>query len=450
MCHAHPPEQWLLDFASGHATATQRSEVVRHLLSGCSECRARAGDAWAQSGSAEGKSAHCGTSLKIERVLQRARRLGAGLLEERRQAQELLPGFLSHPPTRRSTIAGNSRRLRTYAFCEALLDRCFHQLFNDPADALALADSAVALSARLPVERYGAALVHDMRGRCLGYLANARRVCEDFRGADQAFAEAAQQLQHGTGDPLEKAQLSWFEGHLRIHQRRFKDAHRRYDEAIALYRRVGDRHLEGRALGDKASALSSAGEFEAAIRLRQEALGLLDQEREPRMWLIAQHNLAHDLSQSGRAAEALEKLEPLRRQHEHLGDTMHLLRFRWLEGKILAELARCEEAEAAFLDTRSRVVAKGLAYDVGLVSLDLAALYAKQNRTTEMKRLAAEMLPIFQSLGIHREAIAAVLVFQQAAEMEAVSTGLIQELAAYFQRASKEPGLRFRGHNGSD
>jgi hypothetical protein len=60
------------------------------------------------------------------------------------------------------------------------------------------------------------------------------------------------------------------------------------------------------------------------------------------------------------------------------------------------------------------------------------------------------MLPIFQSLGIHREAIAAVLVFQQAAEMEAVSTGLIQELAAYFQRASKEPGLRFRGHNGSD
>jgi tetratricopeptide (TPR) repeat protein len=333
----------------------------------------------------------------------------------------------------------------TLAACEALLDRCFHQLFNDPRDALALADSAVALSAELPAERYGAALVHDLRGRCLGYLANARRVCDDLRGAEETFAEAEQQLQHGTGDPLEKARLSWFEGHLRATQRRFVEAHHCYDEAVALYRRVGDKHLEGRALGDKATAFSNAGEFEAAIRLRQEALALLDPEREPRMWTAAQHNLAHDLSQSGRAAEALEMLEPLRRQWERLGDVMNLVRFRWLQGKVFAGLGRYAEAEAAYLDTRSGVLAKALVYDGALVSLELAMVYAAQNRTADMKRLAAEMLPIFQSLGIHREAMAAVLVFQQAAEMEAVSIGLIQELAAYFQRASKEPGLRFRG-----
>jgi tetratricopeptide (TPR) repeat protein len=444
MHESHPPEQWLLDFASGHASAPQRSEVVRHLLSGCSHCRARAGNAWGNSDRPAAEGNLAGPSLRIERVLERTKRLGTSLLEERTQAQKLLVDFLSHPAARRATIAVNSRRLRTYAFCEALLDRCFHQLFNDPADALALADSAVALSSGLQTERYGAPLVHDMRGRSLAYQANARRVSGDFRGAETGFVEAARQLESGTGDPLEKAQLSWFQGHLRASQRRFVEAHRLYDDAIALYRRVGEKHLEGRALGDKATALSNAGEFEAAIRLRQEALGLLDPEREPRIYLAAQHNLTSDLSDSGRAAEALEKLESLRRQHERLGDTMNLLRFRWMEGRVFAQLARFEEAQAAFLDTRNGMLTKAQAYDVGLVSLDLAALYATQNRTAEMKRLAAEMLPIFQSLGIHREAIAAVLVFQQAAEMEAVSTGLIQELAAYFQRASKEPGLRFR------
>ena len=46
-----------------------------------------------------------------------------------------------------------------------------------------------------------------------------------------------------------------------------------------------------------------------------------------------------------------------------------------------------------------------------VASLDLAALYAAQGRTAEVRRLAEEMLPVFTSRRIHREALAALIVF---------------------------------------
>jgi hypothetical protein len=60
-----------------------------------------------------------------------------------------------------------------------------------------------------------------------------------------------------------------------------------------------------------------------------------------------------------------------------------------------------------------------------------------------MRRLAEEMLPIFRSRDIHREAIAALIVFQQAVRMEKLSTGLLDEIRSFLQRARTDPKLRF-------
>lgn len=61
-----------------------------------------------------------------------------------------------------------------------------------------------------------------------------------------------------------------------------------------------------------------------------------------------------------------------------------------------------------------------------------------------MRKLAEEMLPIFQSRDVHREAIAALLVFQKAAEMERVTLGLVQELSEYLKECRVPSGFRFR------
>jgi hypothetical protein len=105
-----------------------------------------------------------------------------------------------------------------------------------------------------------------------------------------------------------------------------------------------------------------------------------------------------------------------------------------------------DRAEEAFQEVRHALIEQGIGYDAALVSLELAALYARQGRTAEMKELAGEMLPIFQAADVHREALAALAVFQQAAVREETATlELVEEVAAFLDRARHDPGLRFGG-----
>ncbi|HSK77829.1 MAG TPA: hypothetical protein VLQ45_15360, partial [Thermoanaerobaculia bacterium] len=126
-----------------------------------------------------------------------------------------------------------------------------------------------------------------------------------------------------------------------------------------------------------------------------------------------------------------------------LGDRMHLVRLRWLEGKIARELGRLAEAEGALREARDAFVERGIGFDAALVSLDLAMVYALRGESGKVKRLAAEMVPIFESRDVHQEAIAALLIFKEAAEAERISLGLLGRIAAYLERARRNPEMRF-------
>ena len=61
-----------------------------------------------------------------------------------------------------------------------------------------------------------------------------------------------------------------------------------------------------------------------------------------------------------------------------------------------------------------------------------------------LKRLAQEMFPIFASLHIHREALAALGFLRQAAEAERASQTVVAKVAAFLKRAQHDPNLRFK------
>jgi hypothetical protein len=61
-----------------------------------------------------------------------------------------------------------------------------------------------------------------------------------------------------------------------------------------------------------------------------------------------------------------------------------------------------------------------------------------------MRRLAQEMLVFFESRQIHREAMAAFLVFCDAARREQASLDLVREVAAFLKQARSTPDLNFR------
>jgi len=98
---------------------------------------------------------------------------------------------------------------------------------------------------------------------------------------------------------------------------------------------------------------------------------------------------------------------------------------------------RTETVPALPLPSKTRYPLRGqfYGYDAAMTSLDLALLYLMEGRTGEVRRVAAEMHTLFDAQEIHREAAAALLLFQEAAERES--------LTAYLKRARENLELRF-------
>jgi tetratricopeptide (TPR) repeat protein len=385
----------------------------------------------------------CDYSGSFEGTLDRI----AGRVHRHLRERERLPELIGR--VRLLSREGQRRLLRsdpdfrTWCFCEWLTDECNQLTYVDLNRAEDLANLAVAAAEALDPDIYGASLVYDLQARAWAAIGEVLRILSDLRSADDAFAMAESLVEQGTGDALEEARILEFKAALRRDQQRPAEAHRLLDEIIPIYQQYRDVHLVGRAFVQKGKVFGASNDLDSAVRWLRKGLGLIDSTRDRRFDLSARHSLMLYLHESGRHQEAWFLLKASRPEFlEHGGEILRL-RLRWLEGKIQQALESLEEAEAALAEARAGFVAQGIGFSAASVSLDLAGLYAAQGRATEMRRVAEEMLPVFQARDLHREAIAALIVFQQAVRMEKVNTGLLSEIRTYLRRARKDHKLRF-------
>jgi tetratricopeptide (TPR) repeat protein len=358
---------------------------------------------------------------------------------------------LSHE--RRRTLVWEDARFQSWGFHEFLLDHARLEALEAPHRGEDLLRLALDVAERLDGEEYGPGSVEAAKVRTWAYLGNAFRVLGDFRQAESAFQTAEMFLSRSWLDPLDEALILELKAPLRRAQRRFDEALDLLADAIAIYREVNEPHLQGRALMTRGLALQYKGDYEAAADCFRASLYLLDGLREPRLVGMSQFNLIGCLQDAGRSMEAAALIPDARRIMAQVGTRSDQRRLRWTEGKVAASLGRYGEAEDAFRELRRIFVEDGIAFEAALVSLELATLYMRQRRIEETKRLAAEILPIFQSREVYREALAALIVFQQAAEMEQLTVGLVEEIAAYLDGAlersrsavARQSGLREGG-----
>lgn len=378
----------------------------------------------------------------------RALGFAAVLARERLEAPELVVELLRRPAGSRVALMASDPRFRTQGVLELLIERSLATATRDAGEAEMLAALALLLAGRLDAGLYGAERIEDLRARAWAHLANARRVRSDLSGAEEAFVSAYLHLRHGTRDPAEEAALVDLEGSLRRAQRRFPAAFDLFRQAEALFRHAGDLHRAGRSMVKLSTVHYFAGEIEEAIAVLSEAVPLIDAEQEPRLRLCAQHNLVDYLTIAGRIPEARRAYGETRALYRDFAEPWVQNRRKWVRARILLGLGKEEVAESLFLAARDGFLAEGIPYDTALVSLELAALYAERGRTADLKRLAGEMLPVFTSLQIHREALAALSFLHQAIESERAGLGLISAVAGYLRRAQHEPGLRFEAPGG--
>ncbi len=357
---------------------------------------------------------------------------------EGQSAPELWRGLEALPYDEQLHQVEDCGELQTWGFCRLLLRKSLDAAIQRPEIAVRLAVLAVKIADRL-ADAYHRDWVADLRALACAHLGNARRVLSEIHSAGDAFRDAHAHLRRGgTGDPRIEAEVLSLEASLRRDERRFADALALLDRIIAIYTshhpELRDLHLAGRALVNRAVTLEESGDVAAAILALRQAAPWIDEERDPRLILCLKHNLILYLPAVGLHQEAAALLAEVKELARRLGNEVDLIRLRWVEGRIVLGLGQRDPAEQAFREVQLEFLRRDLGYDAALASLDLGILYAQEGSLTELKRLALDILPVFSSRDIHRDAMAGLLLFQHACEEERLTVELARRLAAVLQR----------------
>jgi tetratricopeptide (TPR) repeat protein/DNA-binding XRE family transcriptional regulator len=355
---------------------------------------------------------------------------------DRLRGEELwcrLAGLSEEP---RLAVVQVAEEYQNWALCERLCLESIAEVSRQVERAAGLARLAQEVAERVagPEEWRNC-----LRGYSAAHAANVLRVSGDLKVSD-AVLEEALRLWHAGADPgavLDPGRLLDLEASLRKDQRRFEEALSLLDRAIAVGR------SPARSLIKKGFTLEVMGDYERAVETLLQAAPLIEIESDPRLLYMLRFNLAVNFAHLGRYSEASQLVQPVRELASGLGDDVFLVRVIWLEGRIAAGLGQREKALKLLQLARREFSDLKLVTDAALALLEESVLLLEEGRTAQVKELARGLAKVLESKGVHREALATLLLFQEAAESETATVELTRHLLGFLYRARHDPGLRF-------
>jgi tetratricopeptide (TPR) repeat protein len=452
-CHYTREELW--DAFLGLLTPERAAAVRRHFERGCVVCMqstfemldellgeppgpAEEADTEAAPAAGEAREPDA-YDLAIDRALGRALKV-AGLV---RKELARVPEALRFVAEKGASTFGREAppRLRGLAGVEALLQKSWEVRYDDPHEMVFRAGLAVTWAERLDPERYGTTFFRDLQGRALIELGNAHRVADELEMAQKTLDEAARVLQEGTGDELLEARLCDVQASLHAARRVFAASSEALDTVYAIHQRRGDKHLAGRALISKGVYSGYAGKPDEGEKFISRGLELIDPKREPDLFRVAVHTLLYLIVEQGRFREARNLLFRHRPRFQAVGGKIALLKLRAIEGRIAAGLGKLDQAETIFREVRQGFHDERLGYKEALAALELAVVLRQAGRDAEARAVVLEASDAFLSLGVHREALAGMLVLRKASEAGLATPALLRSTIQFLIRAESHPDL---------
>jgi tetratricopeptide (TPR) repeat protein len=346
---------------------------------------------------------------------------------------EVLRGL---PENEQLALVKAQEEYQSWALVERLCEESVVQASRDLGRAAFLARLARETARRVPGPKDW---VRRIRAFAAAHVANVLRVSGRLKAAD-ALLQRARPLWAAGYDPdgvFDPGRLLDLEASLRRDQRRFEEALDLLEKARSLSR------SPGRILIKKGFTLEVIGEYELAIDTLLEAEAMADVQADPRLCNILHNNLALNYCQLGRFSEAAELAQWVREAAAEMGDAILLLRVTWIDGRIAAGLDRTAEALRLLGQARRGFSARGMGYDVALALLEEAALLLDEGRTSAVKALTRSLPAVFAAEEVHREALAALRLFHEAAQREAATAELARSVLRYLFRARYDQGLPF-------
>jgi transcriptional regulator with XRE-family HTH domain len=358
----------------------------------------------------------------------------------RDKGRELARELLKHPEAARRDEVSWGADFQHWAVAVTLCEHSEAAAAHDPRIALRLAELALHVARHVEdVDGFGPRI----QGYCTAAVGNCQRVLNRVPDAGATFATALRLWHEGKDEAglLSQARMFDLEASLRRDQGLPDLALQLHDKALKVARPEEVGHL----LLNKSATLDRMGDSEASIEVLAEAARVVDGERQPRLRFGLLFNRVAGLIRLDRAAEAALIVPEVRDLAERLRNDLDLLKTLWLEANVAASLGQRAAALGALEQVRRDLRTRTLPYDYALASLDIALLYRKESRFGEIMTLANEMLAIFRAQGVHREAIAAILLFRDAAERESVTLEMVRRLQNYLTQARSNPDLQFAG-----
>jgi tetratricopeptide (TPR) repeat protein len=438
----HPRTAELERLLLGDLSASQAAPLVAHLIRGCATCRKKMAPLAATvlgSGRSRLEPAPDQDSqydFPLFKAFASARRYASTMAREGSEPDRL-PRLREVPNP--EVFSPAERVARDWSRCEALLERCRALRSSDPEMMVLTAELAVSLAERLGAETADDPSTTDLQAKAWAELGNARRVADDFPGAETDLARAVEKAGRGTGDPRLLARLMDLTASLYKDQRRFEEARHLLDLVYAIHEQLGDARGTARTLLSMAVSAGDACRVEEAIQLVTRGIALLDGAREPKLMLVAIHNLIWYFVEDGKPAQAHQLFLQSRALFIRHAEPLDLARSHWLEGRIAAGIGDAARAELRFLEARAQLDKAHLSYDVALVSLDLAALWLKAGRTAEIRKLIDQTITIFRNRKIRREALGMLLVLRDALRQERATEALLRTVASDLLRLEEAP-----------
>lgn len=417
------------------ADARERRTIILHLLTGCTQCVAVTRRLW-NLGEAPldlpGES-----DAAYGRMLDDLARRGSRRQKRARTDREAAPRRLAElrelPADQRSQKLAAGKRFQTPAVCDLLIKES--RGAREAPAAAEWAGLAVEAAALLDSRQLGSTLVRSFQARAWGRLGDARRRTGDLVGAEAALTAASKALGEGA-DTLDRAELLELQARLLAEQDRLDDAESLLGRTLVLYRSLGERHREGRVLILAAAVRNRRGGEGAARetlgRLR-EGLDRLDGDREPALAASAFQRLARLLGEAGENEEGRAALGRARALFERLEDAPNLIRLRLLEGT----LADSAEGETAFRDALKESLQAGLGQEAARALLELALLYARQDRPADLQGLAGEMHAICRLPGAGMSVTMALLFFRRLVETGYATQDVLFEVSLFLGDSPK-------------
>ena len=281
--------------------------------------------------------------------------------------------------------------------------------------------------------------VSNLRALALAWLGNAQRLVWDYARAHQTFTRARQEWKSAGEDPQVEAELCDLEASLRMYQRRTGEALELLARSSSLAQTLGHARILVSSLLQRVAILGPRGDHHSAIADLRLALRELEKLDDPALTLVALCDLTTAYVDGEKPRQALEVLPKAYELCEALDETVTRHQLGWTEGlarQALGDLDAAEEllqeARAGFLD----VDGQGYA---AVVALDLGILRFEREQHYEASLLAATAIPVFESLGLSRETVAAVELLRRSIIKNAVSLPILKETRAHLVQGLRDP-----------